>query len=1162
MSNFFVAVFYFFKCRRILLWVLLSGIVGLLALSALRISFVEDIASFMPDNAGSRRIKDAYQQIGAANAIAVTISPNSNNANQDMLTAAAMRFAEVLQAKDSAQHIKELMCEIDNEKISQVAGFITANMPLYLEAQDYAYIDTIIQPQNILAQLQTDRELLMSPMGGFVSHAILSDPLHFCTNALQKLNNFKQNDNYNTDNGFIFNRKGECIVSITSKYPVSETANNKLLAQLIYSAAQETMNEFAGDVKIIPFGAAMLSITNADQIKKDSTMAVSIALILILALLFYFFGSPLPLLYIALSVGFGALFSLGIMALWGSSISIIALGIASIIFGIAINYPLHFLAHDIHSPSKQKTLQDILSPLLIGNITTMGAFLSLLLISSPAMRDMGLFSSLLLMGTILFTLIFLPHIRVFSNKYRVSSIKYQVSSTEKGVPLKRKGMVFTWLSNFSPEKNKYLVLLFMAATLTLFVFSFGTKFETNLHSINYMTPEQREQISRLMTENHTDSPVQYIITEGSTTEEALQRHEAMLQKTNGTKIAGIGMFFPSKAMQQQKIEQWNAFWQHRRSSFAAALKETAHKEGYSKHAFDGFIAALNKDFAPQEFNYFAPLYKGMGENYISIQADKTSIYSIAGGALPQLDDAHTYTFDDSSIVVKMVDALSTDFSNVLYMCGIIVFLFLLFSFGRLELALLTFIPLTIGWVWILGLMNILDLKFNIVNIILATFIFGQGDDYTIFITEGMIHEYACRRRMLASFKKSILLSAAILFIAIGMLIFAKHPAMRSLAQLTMVGMLSVVLCAYLLPPLLFRFLTQKHGKPRIAPWTLKRFAMTAYAFAAFLLGSLVAHAYGIILFAGRTNKPPKNLLRYHGLLHAFANFVIRRVPCTTFHLENLSGETFQKPALIISNHQSHLDIMCLMMLTPKLIILTNDWVWRSPFYGRIVRWAQFASAAQGMERIMPQLAQAVQMGYSIAVFPEGTRSADCSIGRFHRGALWAAQQLNLDILPIILHGIGHVQAKDDFLLKEGRMTLQIHSRIAPPHTSACLQAAKEMRQWYIQQFAALRRRIETPAYFKHLIRYNYMYKGKHIFAAAMREYEVFSKEYRVSSNEYNENDGTQSNTIAVQDNGYGVKGLLLALCSPNKQIIAADPDPYKTDIAKNCAANPSNLSIK
>ena len=72
-----------------------------------------------------------------------------------------------------------------------------------------------------------------------------------------------------------------------------------------------------------------------------------------------------------------------------------------------------------------------------------------------------------------------------------------------------------------------------------------------------------------------------------------------------------------------------------------------------------------------------------------------------------------------------------------------------------------------------------------------------------------------------------------------------------------------------------------------------------------------------------------------------SKFVIHNIPGVKFQCENRFKETFKKPAVIISNHQSHLDLMCAMMLTPKMVILTNDWVWNNPFYGKIIQFAAF-----------------------------------------------------------------------------------------------------------------------------------------------------------------------------------------------------------------------------
>ena len=63
--------------------------------------------------------------------------------------------------------------------------------------------------------------------------------------------------------------------------------------------------------------------------------------------------------------------------------------------------------------------------------------------------------------------------------------------------------------------------------------------------------------------------------------------------------------------------------------------------------------------------------------------------------------------------------------------------------------------MAIAFIWILGLMGIFNIHFNIVNIILATFIFGIGDDYAIFIMEGLIYEYSYGKKMLTPIKQQL-----------------------------------------------------------------------------------------------------------------------------------------------------------------------------------------------------------------------------------------------------------------------------------------------------------------------------------------------------------------------------------------------------------------------
>lgn len=208
---------------------------------------------------------------------------------------------------------------------------------------------------------------------------------------------------------------------------------------------------------------------------------------------------------------------------------------------------------------------------------------------------------------------------------------------------------------------------------------------------------------------------------------------------------------------------------------------------------------------------------------------------------------------------------------------------------------------------------------------------------------------------------------------------------------------------------------------------VRQWAYTIFSFCFFLVAALYLTVLGFVLLTlgGKTAKHKET---YHRILQRVAKFVIHHVPGTTYSYVNDSHESFATPAMIVSNHQSHLDLMGVMMLTPKLIILTKNWVWHNPFYGIIIRYADFFPMTD-TEQMMDDLSLKIKEGYSVVIFPEGTRSATCRIQRFHRGAFYLAEKLNLDIIPVFIKGFGKVLPKTSFHLHPGHMSLEVWPRM-------------------------------------------------------------------------------------------------------------------------------------
>jgi 1-acyl-sn-glycerol-3-phosphate acyltransferase len=504
-------------------------------------------------------------------------------------------------------------------------------------------------------------------------------------------------------------------------------------------------------------------------------------------------------------------------------------------------------------------------------------------------------------------------------------------------------------------------------------------------------------------------------------------------------------------------------------------------------------------------------------------------------------------FDTADISNQLVKLLSESFDRIALVCSLVVFLFLCLSFRRLELSLISFLPLAVSWFWILGIMGLLDIRFNIVNIILATFIFGQGDDYTIFITEGLIYEYAYGKKRLSTYKNSIFLSALIMFIGIGALVLARHPAMKSLGTVTVIGMFIVVMMAYYLPPVIFRALTEKHGVKRDVPITLKRLLLSGFALTAFvLLMFLFVYPWTFFHFLGRDTEEKR--LSYHRFLQKLAGWLCRHVPGVRTVIPDLGKISFEKPAVIICNHQSHLDQIFLMQLTPKLVFFTNDWVWNNPLYGYVIRKAEFYPASDGMDANLERIRDLTSRGYSVAIFPEGTRSADCRIGRFHKGAFLLAETLGVPIRTMFLHGQGYVLPKKDFMLREGEINVEVGERFMPE--GDCHKVARSFTAMYRERYSQMRDRIETPEYCARYVSYKYIYKGTEIESAARKALRNLPDESFFAKVE-----GTKH----IENCGQGEYALLYALVNRDVKVVATDPSPDNIAICRNISFLPDNI---
>ena len=816
-------IFDFLRQHTFIRWASFAGVTLAMLLSILRLSYKEDIQDFLPLSETDRQRMAVYQDISGMNRLFVVFEAPQFPEGVEQTTQAIDCFASVVEESDTAGWCDDLQATFDLESLSETIDFIYQNIPLFLKEDDYGRMDSLLASSSFIdTKLEANLNALMLPTGSIVGQNIGRDPLGLFAKPLEELQQSQQQFRFEMYDGYIFTPDMKrAIVMLSSPFGSSETAKNAQLISLLEKAIERMQEDFP-EVKARVIGGPQIAVGNARQIMHDSILAVALAAVLILALLLYAFRRFRDILLIAFTIFWGWLFALGGMAislpLWGDlegSVSMIVIGISSIIIGIAVNYPLHLISHVQHQPDIRQALKEITSPLLVGNITTVGAFLALVPLKSIALRDLGLFASFLLIGTILFVLVWLPHIAPSK------SPRGETCGTDTPPRGSRRGAgsdLLTRLASIQIERKKWIIVVVAVLTLVFGYFSLSMEFDSDVSNINYMTAEQKADMDYFAStsgETEGECLSLYLLSFAPDFDKALVRSESLQASIDSLKDEGlvvghksVSRFLPSMAVQTERLRLWNE-WTSRHPNLLRDLNAAALRHGFSEDAFADFCDIIETEHHTRSFDEFLPLtskaFAGNVSRAAKGNATIAEVLTVRKEDVKQIKSRLPEAFDISSLHSSITDALSDDFNYVGWACSLIVFFFLWLSFRSFKLAVISFVPMLVSWIWILGIMSILGIKFNIVNIILATFIFGQGDDYTIFMTEGCISEYIHKRPVLAPYKRSIILSALIMFIGIGTLIFAKHPALHSLAEVTIIGMFSVVLMAYLIPPLLFKW---------------------------------------------------------------------------------------------------------------------------------------------------------------------------------------------------------------------------------------------------------------------------------------------------------------------------------------------------------------------
>ncbi|MCB0793366.1 MAG: MMPL family transporter, partial [Flavobacteriales bacterium] len=765
-------------------WVsLMVAWVGFVSISLPRIELEEDVFQALPE----ARTVEAYRDVLASSAASRrtvvafrSVLPDSTGRSKE----AARVFADSVRTFHG-DLFDRISTGPDLEDLERVISYMLSRTLHVCDEASLAALRTW-RKDDVDRRIKAHRTTLAGPEGWARAPFIQADPLGLLAVTLERAARASDLAGVTQQDGLFRLRNDESYLVFLE--PAVSGDDPEL--QRFYDGLVEKARSGPDDgIAISYFGPQVIARENQDRITADVRWTVLAAASLILIILIWYYRRwSLPILFLAVPI-VGLLTAMSILAWADPSLSAIALGIAAALLGISLDYAFHFFTHLRHTRDVAATLKDVSSPLLLGAGTTVLAFLGLRLLDSVLLQDLGTLAALMLGSSALTVLLVLPHF---------VGDPGSMNGPRRVAPRTGSGPFTIW-----SRRAPWAVL---GITAVLLPFIKDVEFNSDPEALSYMPPQVRDLRNGIVG-TEEDLETLFLIAEGDDAQEHLSAAISMLRGSgalDGNSLFAPTDLFPSEVELHHRSELIDELGRERVwDSLTVWLKESSVRHGFREDAFGSFLSSLRsapESVPPEErdhlLNAFFPgLVVDLGATTRWAAMARATPVQVAEIKGVLSNGSEVELLHRGALAELIVGLVQDDLQRILWITSMLVFLVLWVTYGRIELAAITFMPMILSWLWILGICGLFGIPFNMVNIVICTFIFGLGDDYCIFTTSGILGRYRDGRDHLPAVRAAVVLSALSTIIGTGVLLFAEHPALRSIATLSVIGMVSILFVA-------------------------------------------------------------------------------------------------------------------------------------------------------------------------------------------------------------------------------------------------------------------------------------------------------------------------------------------------------------------------------
>ncbi|MEM8932824.1 MAG: MMPL family transporter [Acidobacteriota bacterium] len=800
-------------------------LIALLAAGALalvpRVQVNTDVLSLMPEgNEIVTVFSDTLEQFGALDLMLVALEPPDPELLDPTLAYADILAAE-LRSTDGVEWL-----EYHRDELVEAVAELVPWAPLYLdESELQGLLDTVASQDALDASARELAAALRLPTDLPRKRLRKVDPLGMVTSAFDGFDTGALSERFDPDTGYLIDAERRFVLLLVKpERPPADVAFGRQLVADVHAAADRATEVWRTEgweeavPNLVLGGGHAVGVEDARLITGDLKSGTLFALIAVVVLFATAFGRLIAMVvaFVPLVVGLALTFGFTVVTL--GRLNAVTAAFAALLIGLGIDFVIVIYGRYVeerragadHGHALAACGSHTASSVLLGAITTAATFFAFLVSDFAGLFELGLLTGAGILIVMVTVFLLLPALLTLTERSKERPHKLRGFGSEA---------LFLW-----SHRNPRLVLsVNLVVTLVLGALALGVEYDDD--ALNMRSTENtgvRAQQEVMDAFGLRFNPYMVRI-DGESETQALDRAReleptlrAMIDGERVARVESVLPWLPPAAEQEKRLAMLRDF--EPPQPVGPALATALENAGLRPSAFAEGIANLEQALAldtPQGPSDLVDTSLGHAlGRYVAATDDgfATVLYAYPPsgrwrrGPPPDLQtavDSQPWAALTGGVVVsnELRRVVWRDAALAGILGTLVVFLFLAWDLGGFRPALLALLPLSVGLVWMLGLMNLADVAVNFMNIFVFTMILGIGVDYGIHLlhrwqeSDGDITD-------VAGLAPAIAVAACTTVLGFGSLALSHFPGLVSMGSAAIFGVLSVAWLGLTLLPAL------------------------------------------------------------------------------------------------------------------------------------------------------------------------------------------------------------------------------------------------------------------------------------------------------------------------------------------------------------------------